>query len=73
MYYINLDNDTIENNSVIEEHYCPTSDITYLMKYTYVSGDLKKMEVVAFYSGEPNEEDSQYYINHPGTTAEYTL
>ena len=57
----------------IEEHYCPTSDITYLMKCTYIGEDIKRMDVIAFYSGEPNKEDTEWYTEYPRTYELFTL
>lgn len=58
---------------VIEEHYCPTADITYLMKVTYIGEDIKRMDVISFYCGEPNEEDTEHYTRNPKNYAIYTL
>lgn len=58
----------------IEENYCESSDMTFLMEYTY-HGDavLEKAEVIGFYSGEPNEDNTKYYSEHRRTTAVYEL
>ena len=56
----------------IEENYCESSDITFLMEYTY-HGDavLEKMEVIGFYCGEPNEAHTKYFSENRRTTATY--
>ena len=56
---------------IIEANYCPEADITYLMRYTYQDGQLVKMECIAFYCGEPNEDDTAFYTAHPSTVATY--
>lgn len=53
-----------------EQTYAPDTDTTFIMKETYVWGDLVKREVVGFYSGEPTAEDFETYKDM-GTVAEY--
>lgn len=57
----------------IEENYCPTTDTTFLMECTYTTADkeLKSMEVIGFYCGEPNADDTQFYANNRTTKAYY--
>lgn len=60
-------------NIEYETHYCPTADITYIMKATYSkrTSEIESLEVIGFYCGEPNEEDTKFYIEHPSTKAEF--
>lgn len=51
----------IEKN--IENVYCKSTDITFIMEHTYVNNELKKIEVKGFYFGEPNEEDTKEFYN----------
>lgn len=63
-----------EDFEMIEEDYCPTSDTTYLMKHTYIKGELAEREVIGFYSGEPHKEATEAYSTVcKGTKATYTL
>ena len=58
-----------KNGSEIEEHYSPTTDTTFLMECTYKNGNLREMEVISFYSGEPNAHDTYYYTANRSTKA----
>ena len=49
---------------VIEQNYSPAGDITYIMQATYVNDELKELECVGWYSGEPMEYE--YYKNYIG-------
>ena len=63
-----------EDFTMIEEDYCPTSDTTYLMKRTYIKGELAEREVIGFYSGEPHKEATEAYSTAcKGTKATYIL
>lgn len=63
-----------EDFEMIEEDYCPTSDTTYLMKHTYIKGELSEREVIGFYSGEPHKEATEAYSTVcKGTKATYIL
>ena len=57
----------------IEEDYCPSSDTTYLMKHTYVKGELREREIIGFYSGEPDKEATEAYTACGGIKATYIL
>lgn len=53
-----------------EQTYAPDTDTTFIMKDTYMFGDLAKREVTGFYSGEPSEGRLRKFKN-AGTVAEY--
>ena len=77
----NYDPRDIENNLQFEledaitevkvvEYYSEQGDITFLMEETYKGSDPVKSEVVGFYYGKPNKEDTNYY-KYGHTTAYY--
>lgn len=49
-----------------ETTYAPSTDITFIMKYTYreEDGELLRMEVVTFYCGEPDEKNTRDFIEY---------
>lgn len=50
-------------NTVIRECYAPADDTTFIMKDTYnAKNELVSMEVVGFYSGEPDKEATKTYM-----------
>ena len=54
----------------IVEYYSENGDITFLMEETWNGETPVKSEVVGFYYGEPNEDDTKYYA-HRGVVAKY--
>lgn len=61
----------------IEENYCPSSDITFLMEYIDLEdsnggiGDPISSEVIGFYYGKPNDEDTKYCSENRGVKLFY--
>ena len=45
--------------------YCPTEDKTFVMRDTYVNGDIKYSECVGWYCGEPDDKFNEDY-SHGG-------
>lgn len=45
----------------IETNYSAEADRTFILKQTYQYGDLAQTEIIGFYSGEPNEEDTKKF------------
>lgn len=54
----------------IIECYSYNVDTTFLMEETWDGENPVESEVVGFYRGEPNEEDTKYYA-HRGVIAKY--
>ena len=44
--------------------YAPDTDITFILIETYQNEDPISTEVVGFYYGQPNEEDTERYIGN---------
>ena len=56
---------TIKTITEIQTAYSPETDITFILKeITSVEGDLISTEVVGFYYGAPNEQDTRDYLGH---------
>ena len=55
----------------IETEYCSSSDRTFIIEMTKNGDDLVSEEVIGFYSGIPNEEDTAYYSEHRNLKATY--
>lgn len=51
-----------------ETVYSAEADTTFIMNYTYRNGDLVAEEVIGFYHGKPNDEDTKTYATK-GTVA----
>lgn len=41
--------------------YCPSCDITFIMKNNYIGSELHTAECVGWYHGEPTEEDNKLF------------
>lgn len=56
-----------------KNHYCPTTNTTFVMKYTTTTEDgdlIEQAEVIGFYFGKPEENRTQLYIDEPQTVSE---
>lgn len=61
-----------EEKIVYETNYSSAYDRTFVMKVNYVGEDIVREECVGFYSGEPDDENTEYYKNGK-LVAEYKL
>lgn len=53
-------------------HYAPETDITFITKDYYNGmGDAVKTEVISFYFGEPDKEETVRHIENASLTADY--
>lgn len=50
----------VREYDTIEQNYCPEADLTYIMKCKYLDGEIKEMECVGWYCGEPDEHYEMY-------------
>ena len=57
----------------IEEIYSEESDTTFVFRNEYFWDDLYRREVISFYSGQPNEGDTKYYLKNPSLVAYYEM
>lgn len=56
---------------MVEENYCGSTDITFLMEYIYdEEDDLRRMTCIGFYSGEPNQDNTEFFA-YRGVVARY--
>ena len=56
-----LTNMTMKTETKIVEYYSENGDITFLMKETWCGEDPVESEVVGFYYGTPNGNDTEYF------------
>ena len=54
----------------IETGYVPELDMTIITQDTYEGGHLVKEEIIGFYHGEPNDEDTKTY-SHKGVVCKF--
>ena len=59
--YLQEEYDYAETEVKVAEYYSKDGDITFLMRETYLRSELVKSEVVGFYHGKPNKEDTEHY------------
>ena len=59
--YLQAELDLAQTHTEVAEHYSYKGDITFLMEETYKGETLVKSEVVGFYHGKPNKDDTEYY------------
>lgn len=45
----------------LQGFYCPSEDVTFVMKCTYLNGEVYRQECVGWYHGEPTDSDNEYY------------
>lgn len=57
--------------TTIETEYCETSNRTFLIETVKNDDGLVSEEVIGFYSGVPNEEDTAFYSVHRSLKATY--
>ena len=57
-----------ETETKIETNYSQEADRTFIIEETYINGELFSEEVVGFYSGEPNEKDTQTFLHKTKAT-----
>lgn len=63
------DIDSLKSMLPTEKHelygcYCPSYDMTFVIKATYIGSDLHTEECVGWYHGEPTDEDNVRYSNN---------
>lgn len=54
----------------ISTNYSFVADRTFIIEETYTNGELLSEEVIGFYSGEPNEEDTKLFAHKTKATYE---
>ena len=59
--YLQAELDNAELHTEVVEYYSEEGDITFLMEESYKGETLIKCEVVGFYHGEPNKDDTEYF------------
>lgn len=56
---------TIKSITEIQTAYSKEADMTFILKETTdADGDPISTEVIGFYYGEPNEQDTRNYLGH---------
>ena len=58
------DSGEIWNDTITTTTYDQHNDTTFIWDQTYYHGELKNEELIGFYRGEPNDDDTQKYKNN---------
>lgn len=57
-------NELSSSTTKIREVYAEADDMTFIMEEEFVGEDVKSIECIGWYCGEPNEEDTIHYARH---------